>query len=199
MSSLVSANGPSITVVLPSENRTRLPLELAWSPSAASITPARTNSSLNFPISASSSLVGRTPASESLQALTITMNRIVMSPSLDKSRCLRASICKSNGRPQNRHPCQEIFTINYVYRRRQRRRSSLPLRLGPHRRCPDYPRGRFRLGRRVCPGGLYRRCGSMAGVRCPRVPARLDHPDRPSQGHRPHPAQLAVRGKARII
>src|SRR5712664_226179 len=80
ISSLVSAKGPSITVRFPPENRTRLPFELAWSPSAASSTPAFTSSSLYFPISARSFWLGRTPASESLLALTITMNRIGMSP-----------------------------------------------------------------------------------------------------------------------
>jgi YD repeat-containing protein len=54
ISSLVSVKGPSITVRFPPENRTRLPFELAWSPSAASSTPAFTSSSLYFPISARS-------------------------------------------------------------------------------------------------------------------------------------------------
>src|SRR5882672_2099772 len=80
MSSLVSAKGPSIRVRLSPEKRTRLPFELGWSPSPASITPAFTSSSLNFPISASSFCFGMTPASESFVALTITMHRIVMSP-----------------------------------------------------------------------------------------------------------------------
>src|SRR5882762_7412083 len=80
ISSLVSVKGPSITVRFPPEKRTRLPFELAWSPSAASSTPAFTSSSLYFPISARSFCFGKTPASESLLALTITMNRIVMSP-----------------------------------------------------------------------------------------------------------------------
>src|SRR5882672_9029561 len=79
-SSLVSAKGPSITVRFPFSNFTRAPFELAWSPSPASITPAFTRSSLNFPISASIFSLGRTPASESLLAFTITMNRIVVSP-----------------------------------------------------------------------------------------------------------------------
>jgi hypothetical protein len=44
-------------------------------PSAkGSVTPAFTISSLNFPIAASNSLLGITPASESLFALTIAMN-----------------------------------------------------------------------------------------------------------------------------
>src|SRR6266702_310401 len=80
ISSLVSAKGPSITVRCCPENLTRLPFELGCSPSPASITPALTNSSLNFPIAAKTSLLGRTPASEFLSALTITMNRIVLSP-----------------------------------------------------------------------------------------------------------------------
>src|SRR6266568_7654936 len=48
ISSFVSANGPSITVRLLPENRTRAPFELACSPSAASSTPAFASSSLNF-------------------------------------------------------------------------------------------------------------------------------------------------------
>src|SRR5712664_4416385 len=83
MSSLVSGKGPSITVRCCLENRTRLPFELGCSPSPASITPALTSSSLNFPMAAKVSLVflvGRIPASEFLSALTITMTRIVSSP-----------------------------------------------------------------------------------------------------------------------
>src|SRR6266852_4405222 len=80
ISSFVSANGPSITACFPPENRTRLPFELGWSPSPASITPAFTSSSLNLPISVRSFSSGRTPASVSLVALMITMTRIVSSP-----------------------------------------------------------------------------------------------------------------------
>jgi hypothetical protein len=40
--------------------------------------PALTISSLNWPIAASNSVPGIKPASESLLAFTITMNRIVM-------------------------------------------------------------------------------------------------------------------------
>src|SRR5882724_13113596 len=75
-SSLVSAKGPSITVRFPFSNLTRAPLEVGWSPSPASITPAFTSSSLNLPMSASIFSLGRTPASESLLAFTITMNRM---------------------------------------------------------------------------------------------------------------------------
>src|SRR6266404_6903365 len=77
INSFVSANGPSITVRFVPENLTRAPLELACRPSPARRTPAFTISSLNLPIAASSSLLGRTPASEPLFALTIAMNRIV--------------------------------------------------------------------------------------------------------------------------
>ena len=42
--------------------------------------PALTISSLNLPIAVSSSVLGITPASESLLAFTITMNRIVFAP-----------------------------------------------------------------------------------------------------------------------
>src|SRR3990170_2314916 len=81
MSSFASVKGPSITVRFAPENLTRAPFALAWSPSAASSTPAFTSSSLYFAISASCSSVGRTPASESLLALTIIMNRILVPPS----------------------------------------------------------------------------------------------------------------------
>ena len=68
MSSFVSANGPSTTVLFPPEKRTRLPLLLGWSPSPASMTPALTSSSLNLPMSAEKLSLGITPASESLLA-----------------------------------------------------------------------------------------------------------------------------------
>ena len=77
ISSLVSVNGPSITVRFAPENLTRAPFELGWSPSPASIMPAFTSSSLNLPMSSRSFVSGRTPASDSFVALTITMNRIV--------------------------------------------------------------------------------------------------------------------------
>src|SRR5690349_13416467 len=82
MSSLVSPNGPSITVRLSPEKRTRAPFELGCSPSPASMIPAFTNSSLYLPMALRSASLGRTPASESLVARTITMNRIVVTPLL---------------------------------------------------------------------------------------------------------------------
>src|SRR5438270_6526680 len=77
INSLVSVNGPSITVRLVPENSTRAPLELGCSPSPASSTPAFISSSLYFPISVSNFLSGRTPASVFLSALSRIMNRIV--------------------------------------------------------------------------------------------------------------------------
>jgi hypothetical protein len=79
-SSLVSVKGPSITVRLLPENRTRAPLELGWSPSPASITPAFASSSLNFPISARSCWLGISPASESFVVLIRIMNRMAVFP-----------------------------------------------------------------------------------------------------------------------
>jgi hypothetical protein len=79
-SDFVSTKGPSVTVRFPPENLTRAPFELGWSPSPASRTPAFAISSLYFPIAATSSLLGRTPASEFLSALSRIMNRIVVSP-----------------------------------------------------------------------------------------------------------------------
>src|ERR671926_16040 len=80
MSSLVSAKGPSITVFWSAENRTRFPLELGCSPSAASSTPALASSSLYLPISARICLLGIAPASLSSLAFTSTITRIVISP-----------------------------------------------------------------------------------------------------------------------
>src|SRR5262249_24944326 len=72
-----SGNGPWVTVRFAPENLTRAPLELACSPSPASMTPALASSSLNLPISVSSFASGRTPASESLLPFTMTKNRIL--------------------------------------------------------------------------------------------------------------------------
>src|SRR5713226_4413891 len=66
--------------------RTRLPFELGFRPSPASITPALTNSSLNFPISVRICSLGITPFSEFLSALTRTMTRISLSPYLNVER-----------------------------------------------------------------------------------------------------------------
>src|SRR5438045_7270870 len=68
ISSLVSVNGPSVTVLLPPPNLTRTPFALECSPSPASITPAFTSSSLNLPISVRISRLGSTPDSDSLFA-----------------------------------------------------------------------------------------------------------------------------------
>src|SRR5262249_32752670 len=67
------------------------------------ITPASAISSLNFPIAAISSGLGGMPASESLVALTIAMNRIVISPFTDTS----------NERRGDRHVFYHIQTARY--------------------------------------------------------------------------------------
>src|SRR4029077_9933306 len=112
ISSFVSAKGPSVTVRLFPENLTRAPFELGRSPSPASITPAFTSSSLNFPISVRSFLSGRVPASEFLSALTRIMNRIVVSLSGFGFRAglpvgleflNQGSTYLSNEGPHNRH------------------------------------------------------------------------------------------------
>src|SRR2546426_10023870 len=60
----------------------RAPFELACSPSAASSAPALTSSSLSRPPSERIFSAGRTPASDSLLALTSSMKRIFLSPKL---------------------------------------------------------------------------------------------------------------------
>src|SRR5215510_3309926 len=95
MSSLDSANGPSITVRSVPEKRTRLALDVGKSPAPSSRTPALTSSSLNFIIFVSPSSVGITPASVFLSAgpHTITRMFFVLSISLGRlggrSRWLR--------------------------------------------------------------------------------------------------------------
>src|ERR1043165_4364199 len=77
MSSLVSANGPSVSWwVLPTTRR-RLPWLLGYRPPASSRTPAFTISSLNRIISMMAFCSGGTPASEALVALISTRNFIV--------------------------------------------------------------------------------------------------------------------------
>src|SRR6476620_914885 len=77
-SSPESANGPRLTLPCPLPYLIRAPFAVGCRPSPASITPALTSSSLNLPIAVSSSVLGITPASESLLAFTITMNRIAI-------------------------------------------------------------------------------------------------------------------------
>src|SRR6266850_6930601 len=79
-SSLVSVIGPSITVRLAPENRTRFPSLLGLSPSPASMMPAFTSSSLNAAISFKSfSSPGLISTSDSLVAFTMTITRMVVS------------------------------------------------------------------------------------------------------------------------
>src|SRR5205823_9006241 len=84
-----SVNGPSMIVGVPPANFTRLACEVGFRPSAASMTPAFTSSSLNLPISVRSFVSGSTPASEFLSPGTITMTRIVLCPPDDTSNDTR--------------------------------------------------------------------------------------------------------------
>src|SRR5688500_4403165 len=86
MSSFASANGPSITVGLPLEKRTRAPLSVGLSPSPPVITPAFTISSLNFIIAVTRAWVGITLASVSASAFLMIMNRMNPSPCSSLSR-----------------------------------------------------------------------------------------------------------------
>src|SRR4030067_232283 len=81
MSSFVSAKGPSIRVRFPLEYLMRHPFVLGVSPEASSSAPAFFSSSWYVAISAMSDSSGMTPASESLEAFTMIMNRMVVSPS----------------------------------------------------------------------------------------------------------------------
>src|SRR6266478_5481331 len=73
----VSSNGPRLSAFCPVEYLIRAPLDVGCRPSPASMTPALAISSLNLPIAVSNSVLGITPASLSLLAFTITINRIV--------------------------------------------------------------------------------------------------------------------------
>src|SRR5882762_7534613 len=77
MSSLASANGPSVICWLPPATRMRLPWLLGYRPPASRRTPAFIISSLNRIISMMTFCSGYTPASESLVALISTRNFIV--------------------------------------------------------------------------------------------------------------------------
>src|SRR5262249_25378809 len=72
MISVVSANGPLMTVRFEPENRTRAPRELGVSPVPSSRIPALINSSLNLSMAANAS-GSISPASDALDALAITM------------------------------------------------------------------------------------------------------------------------------
>src|SRR5262245_20789504 len=106
-----------MTVRFDPSNRTRAPLELGCSPSPASITPALTSSSLNLPMSSRTFSCGRTPDSDSLLALTMTMNRMFVLPVRVGSRAREpnrfvsspASIWTSNDIPGDRHAAPSFF------------------------------------------------------------------------------------------
>src|SRR3954469_22811004 len=77
ISSLVSANGPSMTVRPEPSKAMRLAWALGLRPAAATMMPALTSSSVNRSIASNASVVGGTPFSVSSLAFTSTMTRIV--------------------------------------------------------------------------------------------------------------------------
>src|SRR5262249_60396412 len=124
--SLVSANGPSLTVRLFPENLTRLPYLLGFSPSPASMMPALTSSSLKVPISLSIfSSPGLISASDSFVALTITITRIGLPFRFAVPRLTHSS----NGMPRDRRSHAEARP-----NRDRRRNADVPAgrRLGSH-------------------------------------------------------------------
>src|SRR5713226_5997630 len=133
MRSLVTANGPWLTLGCFPEYLIRAPFEVGCRPSPASITPAFTISSLNLPIAVSNSVLGITPASLFLSAFTITMNCIVtLHFSIQEAGCEPALIHKTNGVLRHRHVLRNYFGGNCT-----------PL----NRRWPDRPKSRNRRRR----------------------------------------------------
>src|SRR6202008_4018694 len=106
-----------MTVRWPSENLMRVPFEVGWSPARSRRTPAFISSSLYLPISPRSSSLGIMPASDSLLALTIIMNRMTFLPTSlvcaqkpgSVFRRNPLSISKSNGAGRNRQPIANFF------------------------------------------------------------------------------------------
>src|SRR5687768_7948520 len=82
MTSLTSANGPSVTLALPPGNVTRAPIEGGCSPSRANSTPAFCNDSLYFIIAATAFASGTVPgfALSYPFGIIIIMNRMDVSP-----------------------------------------------------------------------------------------------------------------------
>src|SRR6266566_1421916 len=92
----------------------RVPLDDGCSPSPASITPAFTSSSLNFPISVSMRSSGITPASESLLALTITRNRMAISLSHLRYGSVRSALYAHDERHQGKSTSANLVVAGPV-------------------------------------------------------------------------------------
>src|SRR5258708_26003635 len=114
--SLVTANGPWLTLGCFPEYLIRDPFDVGCRPSPASMTAAFTISSLNLPIAVSISVLGITPASLLLSAFTITMNRIVtLRFSIQKAGCEPALIHKTNPVLRHRHVRRNYFGGNCTF------------------------------------------------------------------------------------
>src|ERR1700712_1396221 len=107
----VTANGPWLTLGVLPAYLMRAPFEVGCRPSPASMTPALTISSLNLPIAVSSSVLGITPASLSLLAFTITMNRIVTLrfEFRSGSRVAEPLVNRTSGDLRHRHGQENYF------------------------------------------------------------------------------------------
>src|SRR5688572_6631902 len=92
--------------------RTRAPFELGCRPLPSSMTPALTNSSLNFAMAPSSSSDGIFPASESFDALTITMNRIVVLLLCALTSRAHPSLYRHVERPAAKTTCPVRFILD---------------------------------------------------------------------------------------
>src|SRR3979490_3009745 len=116
MRSLVTANGPLVTVGSLPAYLIRAPFDVGCSPSPASMTPAFTISSLNLPIAVSISVLGITPASLFLSAFTITMNRIVRLRlvSIHWAGCKPALVNRTKGLLRHRHVLRNYFESSCV-------------------------------------------------------------------------------------
>src|SRR5439155_22150480 len=113
MSSLDSANGPSVTLGFPPENLRRVPFAGGCSPSSPSSTPALVRDSLYFVILATRSAGGVKSAAAFSYPFGITsiMNRIVVSPRSSGSEDLRIRSIAPEARSMD--------TTNGVTRKRQ--------------------------------------------------------------------------------
>ncbi len=111
-----------------------------------------------------------------------------------------SSIGESNGDRQIDTPPAKFLQFGYVRRRRRGRRSGTTAPTGG-RIVATLIRlvGDFDLAEECAQEAFAAAVRPMARFRSPRISARLDRPDRPAQGHRPHPPQDGLREKARIL
>src|SRR5688572_29899578 len=163
-SSLVSANGPSITARVEPSKRTRLPFDVGWRPSPASIRPAFDSCSLKLPISRRSFSFGITPASEFLSALTSTMTfmtDLLVSSLPGPARAGRPRAGRSRPSPSRRTVTAGIDTRLEIFRGGVAGFVTI-----------DLPIAYVFTGQTTCPGGRSIGC-------CPPTPPGRSSPEAP--------------------